>query len=83
MRKQLVEYCKKWFNSHEEYPIEQKVIWIYDLYQNYRIEEDEEEELYEHVDPNNEINEFSPCELWWNDNTTNKLLKAMDADGIK
>lgn len=52
----------RWFGEHPDLTVEEKVIYVYELWQNYRIDEDEEVELYDYVDPNDEVD--SPYELW-------------------
>ena len=37
--------------------------WIHDLYENYEVDEEEEEYLYAIADPEERFN--SPCEYWW------------------
>ena len=60
-----------------EMDIPSKLACIYDLWQNYEIEEKEEEELYDYVDPNEEYNNVS--EYWWNMDYENPLkVEVMD-----
>lgn len=52
----------RWFDEHSDLTVEEKVIYVYELWQNYRIDEDEEVELYDYVDPDDKVD--SPHELW-------------------
>ena len=81
MSKTLINFSKKWFDSHKEISVEQKVIWIHDLYQNYTISEKEEEELYSYVDPDDKID--CPADLWYEDFSVNELAKAIENNGIR
>ena len=53
----------RWFDEHPNISIEEKVAIVYELWQNYRIDEDEEEELYRYVDPEEKVN--NPGEVWY------------------
>ena len=56
----------RWFDEHPNISIEEKVAIIYELWQNYRIDDDEEEELYRYVDPEDKVN--NPGEVWYDYN---------------
>ena len=53
----------RWFDEHPDLTVEEKVVYVYELWNNYRIDEDEEEELYRYVDPEEKVN--NPGDLWW------------------
>lgn len=53
----------RWFDEHSDLTVEEKVVYVYELWQNFRIDDDEEEELYRYVDPQNLVD--NPAELWW------------------
>ena len=53
----------RWFDDHSDLTVEEKVVYVYELWQNFRIDDDEEEELYRYVDPQNLVD--NPAELWW------------------
>lgn len=53
----------RWFDEHPNISIEEKVAIIYELWQNYRIDDDEETELYLYVDPEEKVN--NPGEIWY------------------
>lgn len=56
----------RWFDEHPNVSIEEKVVIVHELWQNYRIDDDEETELYLYVDPEEKVN--NPCELWYDYN---------------
>ena len=59
-----LEYNEKYIDSHkDEHYLEQWIVWVYDLYQNFEIEEDEEEYLYGYFDPEDKVS--NPAELWF------------------
>lgn len=60
--KDNIYLAMRWFDEHSDLTVEEKVIYVYELWQNYKIDEDEEVELYDYVDPNDEVD--SPHELW-------------------
>lgn len=53
----------RWFDEHSDLTVEEKVVYVYELWQNFRIDDDEEEELYRYVDPQNLVD--NPAKLWW------------------
>lgn len=53
----------RWFDEHPDLTVEEKVVYVYELWNNYRIDEDEEEELYRYVDQEEKVN--NPGDLWW------------------
>lgn len=53
----------RWFDEHPDLTVEEKVVYVYELWSNYRIDEDKEEELYRYVDPEEKVN--NPGDLWW------------------
>ena len=80
MSKKFMDYCKKWLDEHQEYNVQQKVIWIHGLFQGYEISEKNEEELYAYVDPKDTVQ--NPADLWWNDDSENQLEKAVMETGM-
>lgn len=66
-----MEFIKNWFDSHDM-SVARKVVIVYDLWQNYIIGEYDEAELYQWVDPEDEID--NPAELWFETDLNNELL---------
>lgn len=64
-KKAFVRLKKKVKELMKEYSIRDMVAEVYNLYQEYLINEYQEEELYRIVDP--EDIESSPSELWYSD----------------
>lgn len=65
-RKAFIRLKERVKELMKEYSIKDMVAEVYNLYQDYLINEKQEEELYRIVDP--EDIENSPSELWYSDN---------------
>ena len=67
------EYIVKLEGLKKDYTIEQLLACVYDLFQNYQIDEDEENELYDFLDPKEEFNFVS--DYWMKMDFPNPLME--------
>ncbi len=73
----LVKFTKEWINNNKaNYSEDELCIFVHDLWQCYLITDDEEDELYNHADPDNLCTE--PCELWYDWEKENPLLTSWE-----
>lgn len=73
----FIDFAKAWFDKNRNrYSADELCIFIYDLWQDGIIEDDEEDELYAYADPDNLCTE--PCELWYDWEKENPLLASWE-----
>ena len=81
MEKEKFEALKRFIPSLiGKWSVKNLVAEVHNLYQDYLINEEQEDELYKLVDP--EDKEDSPAELWFNDYGCAELWDFVERGGI-
>jgi hypothetical protein len=81
MEKEKFEVLKRFIPKLiGKWSVKNLVAEVYNLYQDYLINEEQEDELYKLVDP--EDKEDSPAELWFNDYGCAELWDFVERGGI-